>query len=241
MNHTKNTSITAQLLGLEPVKTWSLIATIFGDLEDGSVSGKQLKSLLEPLGIKPEAMRVALHRLKKDGWIVAQKSGREVTYQLSDAAQAETIAARGDVYRNSVKFAGGWQMILLAPETPPPEHPHVTIEKGCVLMPVGQSVPQSALVLNVQTELPLWFEKRLVPEHLLMQAAQLAQLAQQFHPTDLSQDEAARSRLMFVHLWRKMALRLGTWAHIGLLPDGAMAKCHQAMMRVFTQTQHTRA
>ena len=77
MTQAPDQSITDRLLGLESTKTWSLIATLFGDLDGDELSGKALWSLLAPLGIKPEATRVALHRLKKDGWIVAKKAGRE--------------------------------------------------------------------------------------------------------------------------------------------------------------------
>ena len=66
------------LSALEPIKTWSLIVTLFGDLNGQPVTGKQLGAILGRVGIKTEAMRVALHRLRKEGWIVSTKIGREV-------------------------------------------------------------------------------------------------------------------------------------------------------------------
>jgi len=48
-------------------RVWSLVVTIFGDLAQGTgdtLSMQTLARITEPLGVKPEALRVALHRLK---------------------------------------------------------------------------------------------------------------------------------------------------------------------------------
>ena len=240
MTQVQDASIAEQLLDIEPVKTWSLIATIFGDLARESVSGKELKALLEPLGIKPEAMRVALHRLKKDGWIVSQKTGREVSYQLSEQGRTETVAARKDVYRTTVKYPQGWSMILLPTESVTLVIPHVAIEKGTFLVPADAPLPEGAMSLMLTARIPDWFERHLVPDHMRVQAQLLSHLAAEFQVNAADPVDAARARLMFVHLWRKMALRLGTWAHMAVFPDGIMAQCHAAMITVFAQTEHAR-
>ena len=84
---TPTTALIEDLSSLETIKTWSLIVTLFGDL-DGEpqvvLSGKDIGAILGHIGIKPEATRVALHRLKRDGWIDTQRAGREVFYSLSD-------------------------------------------------------------------------------------------------------------------------------------------------------------
>lgn len=235
MDHKHTDPVLDRLLALEPTKTWSLIATVFGDLDGDRLSGKELGTLLAPLGVKPAAMRVALHRLRKDGWITSEKDGREVTYALSRAARRETLEAQKDVYRRDVKFAQGWRLILLPAETELPlDGPHVRIDKALALVPMGTHT-QNALNLTLAAPIPPWFETRLVPAHVLAQAAQLTGLALgDFNAGDTSK------RLMVLHYWRKMALRTGTWAHIGLMPGGAMAACHAAVARVFDQTARTK-
>lgn len=84
--------------------------------------------------------------------------------------------------------------------------------------------------------LPHWFEAALVPQHLLGQASQLAELARQFPDTKLSASGQVSARLLFLHYWRKLALRTGTWAHIGLMPDGALARCHAAVTGILDRT-----
>ena len=103
------------LANIEKIKTWSLIVTMFGDLDEchpQSLSGKEIGAILGHIGIKPEAVRVALHRLKKDGWIHATKSGREVEYGLSQNGLQETAAVYDDVYRRTVKYSNGWKWLI---------------------------------------------------------------------------------------------------------------------------------
>ncbi len=240
MENTHSDPILDHLLRLENTKTWSLIATIFGDLDGDRLSGKQLGTLLAPLGVKPEATRVALHRLKKDGWITSEKTGREVLYSLSDHGRQETFAAQKDVYRRDVKFAAGWRLIMMPVETAKPhDGPHILIDRGLFLIPKGNGrLPVDALELSLVQPIPEWFENGLAPPHVLAQAAQLTDLAGQFLAGPRLGNISAR--LMFLHYWRKMALRTGTWAHIGLIPKGMMSKCHAAVTEVFEQTARTK-
>ncbi|MDX8352966.1 hypothetical protein [Cognatiyoonia sp. IB215182] len=233
-------SLVAQLLSLEPVKTWSLIVTVFGDMDGDRISGKDLGALLGPLGIRPEAMRVALHRLKKDGWIQSEKSGREVIYSLSPYGRAETTTAREDVYRRDAKFADeGWIIAVLPPGATAPEGPHVTVDRGLYVVPARQNILADALILEPTGALPTWIEASLVPDHMRAQAGELVELTAKFQDHLSAGHDGTHLRLMFLHLWRKMALRPGTWAHIGLMPDGVMARCHAAMVQFFAQTQPT--
>ena len=77
-------------------RVWSLLVTVFGELAqdaDAQISGSLLRSLSEHIGIKPEAMRVALHRLRKDGWIDSERTGRTSNYFLTLWGRAQSIAA----------------------------------------------------------------------------------------------------------------------------------------------------
>ena len=106
------------LAQLDHIKVWSLIASIFGDLTKGNLSclsGGQIRQLTGPMGIKPEAVRVALHRLGKDNWIETQKSGRETLYSLTADAMQETVRVHDDVYRSGSKYTKGW-CLQVAPE-----------------------------------------------------------------------------------------------------------------------------
>ncbi|MEM9430011.1 MAG: hypothetical protein AAGA32_11000 [Pseudomonadota bacterium] len=242
MPETAPTAPLADLLRLETPKTWSLIVTIFGDLEGDRLTGKELGTLLGALGIRPEATRVALHRLRKDGWITSEKAGREVIYALSDHGRQETRAAEIDVYRREVKFASGWRLFVLGRDMGPEiEGPRIDLAKNLVLLPheIGHAPLDALEVALAPGPLPVWVETQLVPSHLMAQAAALAELAETFPDAAMAAPEQVAARLLFLHYWRRMALRLGTWAHIGLAPNGTMAKCQSAVTALLARTGRT--
>ena len=53
-----------------PLKAWSVIVTILGDLcqdQNDRVSGRSLTRIMGAMGISAQTVRVALHRLRRDG------------------------------------------------------------------------------------------------------------------------------------------------------------------------------
>ncbi len=69
------------LTALPTPRVWSMMVTIFGDLAQAPrdrIDGPLLTRLTDGMGIKPEAVRVALHRLRNEDWITSVKSGRTV-------------------------------------------------------------------------------------------------------------------------------------------------------------------
>ena len=86
----------ADLVDPQDQRVWSIIVSLFGDMaqEPGAqISGGALTQIIEPMGIKPEAIRVALHRLRKDGWIESDRIGRVSRHVLSEFGR--TQSARG--------------------------------------------------------------------------------------------------------------------------------------------------
>lgn len=227
----KNAQLIDELIRLEPIKIWSLIVTLLGDLKGQPVSGKELGTIMNEMGIKPETMRVALHRLKKDGWITASKTGREATYGLSDRGVTETQAVYKDVYRRDVKYPAGWQFLLLETDEPSiaENGAGIRLSRNLVLMPVGEGVTDpSTLSLSFdRNAIPLWLSERIVPAQTLALGERLAELAIKVDETNGPHLERAVLRLLFLHRWRKLALRQSSWAHISLFPNGPLALCHK--------------
>ncbi|MEL6572020.1 MAG: hypothetical protein AAFQ64_10195 [Pseudomonadota bacterium] len=217
-----------KLLDLETLKTWSVIVTLFGDFDGDYLVGNQIKEILGHLNIKPEAIRVALHRLKADGWITAEKQGREAIYRLSPKGLHETQVASKDVYRQDVKYPEGWQFHLIREGTR--RFTSIQISKDLIIIPVELAKDlEGSFVLSPQRPgIPPWIEEKLVPQHLLQNATALADVLEGVPAAraNMSDLDARCLRLLVLHQWRRLALRLGSWAHIGLLPDGVLAKSH---------------
>lgn len=226
------TTALRELVDLAPIKTWSLIATMFGDLDHEEIRGKQVGAILKSSGIKPEAMRVAFHRLRKEGWLVSTKSGREVIYSLSSEARAQTRAAYDRVYSKTAPFADGWEMVLSVEDLTPPDvsTPTVNIAKNIFLRPVGSSTETDGFVVErVNDSVPDWFEDRLVPPDVRHTAQSVASIA-------AKAPAGQHNRLLILHRWRLLALRNQTWAHIDLFPDGPLAQCHKAVSAYLSAT-----
>ncbi len=219
--------LVARLVQLEPIKTWSLIVTLFGDLDGDEMTGAHIRVLLGHIGIKPEAIRVALHRLKGDGWITSARRGREAVYRLSAGGREETEAATTDVYREDVKYPEGWQFHLMKEMSAPSGS--VALTKDVILVPTALAVHVTGSLRLVRSEqdLPAWIEECLVPQPLVRNAAALITVLRSAPRTNVDRQILDRIalRLLVLHHWRRVALRPGSWAHIGLLPSGTLATC----------------
>ena len=229
--------VIAELAELDKIKTWSLIVTLFGDSDGASLTGKQIGTFLSDTGIRPQATRVALHRLKKDGWIVTRKLGREVRYRLSDHGLRETAGVSPDVYSREVKFSGGWRVCLVEEDDglDAQNGSAIRLFRNVLMVPKQAAcVSEKAFALPVSGEVPGWLLERLVPATVCERAARLADCCARYKaaPEAFSGEERVALRLLVLHHWRKMALRNETWAHIALAPGAAMARCHETATAV---------
>lgn len=103
------------LLDVGTLKTWSLIVTILGDLASNSgdkISGPVLMRICDQMGLKPEAMRVALHRLRRDGWVESDKSGRTGLYGLTEHGLSQTLSVSEQIYRPNPSEVKTWHMVV---------------------------------------------------------------------------------------------------------------------------------
>lgn len=220
------------LVSLEKIKVWSLIVSLFGDLDKSgsqSLSGKQLNSLLGHIGIKPEATRVALHRLKNEDWIETTRTGRETHYRMSNKAAMETAAVYDEVYSTSMKYPEGWQLQLSIENNTKSPTSQISVFKNVSLVPVKakKSDSESLFVEFNRTHVPDWFEEKIVKSNVLQIAHALTKVVTSIdnNISEYSKLDQTALRLLVLHHWRKMALRDTTWCHIWLFENGSLADC----------------
>jgi len=212
------TAITNILSTPGSLRVWSVIVTIFGDLalrRGDQISGQTLSRLTGAVGIKPEAARVALFRLKKDGWITSNKLGRQSLYRLSDRAFDETEVARPRIYGPCTTEPTRWRLCLAPPHANADETGMMRLSAGVFLNRSTSYTPPDGwfCVDGNASQVPDWLRMNLVPEDLgdvlalleisLAQVVPLVQKQQGFQPL-----EVAVLRLLIVHHWRRIVLRL---------------------------------
>lgn len=82
-------------------RVWSLVITVFGDCvqhRGGKIATQRLGSLLGRIGIETGALRTALSRLSRDGWVEGQRQGRTSAYRLSTKGATTFSPATSKIY-----------------------------------------------------------------------------------------------------------------------------------------------
>lgn len=217
----------AHLRDSSDLRVWSVIVTLMGDLTvmgaadaDGTgVSGQALGKVMAALGIRPEATRVALHRLRKDGWIESKKHGRRSVYHLTKDGLAQTKAVADRIYGAARAAPKQWHLIVLPPQSEDDGSFDSLIAEGFFeLMPgvflgtsAPRSVPDAMQFSDPKAALPKWVIAKLAPAKLQLDSVQLqnaiARLPLGELPSLPALDRAAL-RLVLLHEWRRIALRL---------------------------------
>ena len=106
-----------------PLRTGSLIVTIFGDCvstRGGEVWLGSLIDLLDPLQISHRLVRTAVFRLVQDNILTNEQIGRRSFYRLTTQGQLEFNAATERIYSNpSPLWDGQWLTVLSHLVDPP--------------------------------------------------------------------------------------------------------------------------
>ncbi|MCF6304937.1 MAG: PaaX family transcriptional regulator [Rhodobacteraceae bacterium] len=232
-------------------RVWSLIVTLFGDMAQGEqdrISASQLAKITDILGIKPEATRVALHRLRKTGWLISEKSGRNSRYALSEFGRAQSISASARIYGETMAKSGDWHVLVL-PAKPLPARNAMAkplLETGYVALNnsvlLGHGAPpeisEFMVLLGSDGPVPDWVKSLVFPAKLDLAFSEFIphlQLVKQNLPADFTSLETIALRVLLVHHWRKLVLRVPDLP-AGLLPRNlAEPQCRQLVCEILQQ------
>ncbi|MCC4796743.1 phenylacetic acid degradation operon negative regulatory protein PaaX [Enterovibrio norvegicus] len=107
----------SDILAADSVSGTSLIMTVFGDIlarRGGSISLSSLIELLSVFNVSDRFVRTSVFRLVKDGWLVAERSGRYSFYHVTEEAMERFTEAEERIYSaHDAEWNRKWQMISL--------------------------------------------------------------------------------------------------------------------------------
>jgi len=207
------------------LRTWSLIVTIFGDLArapGAEIPGPVLSAITARIGIKPEAMRVALHRLRKDDWLASRREGRVSHYLLTEAGRAESERATARIYAASPPAPARWHLLVAGPMDPAERLEregaqaaagYISLAPGAWLGP-GPAPADPGEMFSFEgapAPLPVWLRDEIMPPALVEAYADfnaaLDSADRALPPGEITALDRAALRVLVVHGWRRLVLR----------------------------------
>lgn len=231
------------------LRVWSVIVSIFGDLaqvQGDVITSGLLSQITARMGIKPQALRVALHRLRKDGWIDSLKSGRTSAYHLTASGFQESFAARARIYAPAPVEPIHWTLLVSRPQ---PQAERMADERrlltaGYVPLTSGVYLGHKPVSLagflivdcNIKA-IPDWIRTKIASEHMVSEIAKLDHtlaiiLTLLGNTPEITPLETATLRVLIVHNWRRLLLRLPDLPDRFFPTDWRGAACRDKVQRL---------
>ena len=94
----------------------SFIFTLYGDLvhrhvTDGSLWIGSLVRLMAPFGLSEAAVRQAVSRMSRQGWLTARRTGHRAFYAVTDRGRRRIEGLSPRIYGPVVEWDGRWRML----------------------------------------------------------------------------------------------------------------------------------
>lgn len=232
-------------------RVWSLIVSVFGDLAQGPsdrLSSATLTRIMQPMGVKNDAIRVALHRLRKDGWIDNVRAGRSSVHFLTDFGRAQSVKVSPRFYAPAPEPEQDWH-ILVSHDGPGLAQLEELVQNAGYV-PLGRNIalghgrrPAVCNDLLVMSAAPLSvpdaLRDKLCPPELAQACQRLTQDIS--HALDglpsnpsLTPSQIATIRALVVHRWRRVVLRHPILPADFLPTDWPEAACRQKVFEILS-------
>lgn len=110
----------ARTLASDPPRATSLLVTLWGDTlapQGGEAWLTAIIRLMAPFGVNERAVRTAVFRLTRDGWLASDAVGRRSRYRLTSEGARRFDQAHARIYAPPLDaWNGEWELVLAPPE-----------------------------------------------------------------------------------------------------------------------------
>ena len=182
------------------LRVWSLVITAFGDLvqhRGGEISLARLGRLLGRIGVEQGALRTALSRLARDGWVLSTRRGRASFYRLSAQGTDRFGPATSRIYAPPAATGVTLWSLALRLDTP-----------GATLRPADAAPLPGDLRLTGRIEhISEAYRAALLSDSYRAALAGLAADLAAMNGELADPLDAAAARLLLIHRWRRIVLR----------------------------------
>lgn len=237
-------SFARRLNGDQTPKVWSLLVTVFGELaqqKQARISGSVLRHLSDVLTIKQEALRVALHRLRKDGWIDSERVGRNSVYFLTDLGREQSERASPRIYGARSAADQAWLVIW---DSKPADIGGLRgswVAANALVSP-DPPVRDDAFVTPIAPDhpLPRWMTNRICDPDTVQTTKDFAialddLLGSLGQNASIGMLESVALRVLIVHNWRRIALKTPDLPDF-MFPEGwEVPACRERVNRLLSR------
>jgi len=230
-------------------RVWSIIVSLFGDLAQkpgDRLSGSALSRIIMPIGIKPEAIRVALHRLRKDGWIDSARTGRASAHYLTEFGRARSAEVTPRIYTRVPDTPADWHLLIAedgsgqsALDEMLLTADYFSLARNAALG-AGPAPEASEELMSFDVRaraVPDWVRARACPEDLAESCHSLLdalERAAALLPAEggITPLQTATLRMLIVHRWRRVVLRMPDLPTAFFPPDWPGPDCRAAVFHM---------
>jgi phenylacetic acid degradation operon negative regulatory protein len=189
------------------LRVWSLVITVFGDCvqhRGGAISTTRLGRLLGRIGVEPGALRTALSRLGRDGWVDSERAGRLSHYRLSPSGLSRFTEATSRIYA-APRLTPVNEWALSSDGTPQTALALGGLWLAPSDLPLSQK-PAFRIVGRLTDLAPAMRDTLISADHATALRRLIADLD---HLADLQGDPLthAAARILLIHRWRRIVLR----------------------------------
>jgi len=210
------------------LRVWSLIISFFGDavaLRGGRVGLPVLQDAMTLLKIEHGAVRTAVSRLAKDGWVVREREGRLSFYELSPQGRFAFDEATRRIYAaGPPPWDGTWTIAITQAN-----HDETLFARGFVSLGgpawikaghgASEQLAETLLIHGSGTDFPPALSQLWGIDDLATYFANFISSWSGFKAEQLSPAHAMAARTLLIHDWRRIVLR-DPDLPAALLPDG---------------------
>jgi phenylacetic acid degradation operon negative regulatory protein len=232
--HPALTVLTGRLHAQGRLRVWSIVITIFGDAiapRGGVAALADILTITAAMGIEGGAVRTAMSRLAKEGWVERRREGRTSHYALTPHGEDTFLAATRRIY--SPTFATPVETARLV--ITEGEAPGLPLRPSVGLL-LDQPAPPDALSTVIDlADAPEWVRRAVLSDSLASDYQSLAddfEKARQTHANAPPLDALAL-RILAIHFWRRLVLRHPA-PPAPLTPnDWPGVRCHAALANLY--------
>lgn len=181
-----------------------MVITVFGDLvqhRGGQISTAKLGEVLGRVGVEKGALRTALSRLARDGWMQTERIGRTSHYRLSQQGLARFVPATKQIYAPArITPVARWAMMLKI---------DATGRHDVSVCPLDEAEKQGdCLVVGELRGFSEAYRTGLLTDDHRHALTVLAADIDALSKVEISDPlAAAAARLLLIHRWRRIVLR----------------------------------